>query len=265
MTPDPYQAAGGPSDPQSWNQYAYTRGDPVNRYDPGGLDDCDPNDPENPCLPGGTITTGGGRGNNPDKGGPRTCGPGLVLDSHGHCVPPFSECDRGSTAEDKNLSFIVQNYAAANQLSTTYGVPADWILGWAAQESGYGHGDSQAQLQDNFYNEILPPGGVTGGWAGAVPCPAKAAPGWACFDSFYGSANGALNKVSAFMSVFMQSNPGASMAQVFQAMNNKFTFDTGSDAAQYGQEIQNTTQGGLGLKNSLDQRIHCLLNEGDIP
>ena len=40
MTPDPYQASGGPSDPQSWNRYAYTRGDPVNRFDPGGLDDC---------------------------------------------------------------------------------------------------------------------------------------------------------------------------------------------------------------------------------
>src|SRR5579863_6033770 len=31
MTPDPYSASGGPSDPQSWNQYSYTRGDPVNR------------------------------------------------------------------------------------------------------------------------------------------------------------------------------------------------------------------------------------------
>jgi hypothetical protein len=39
MTPDPYQASGGPSDPQSWNRYAYTRGDPVNRYDPWGTQD----------------------------------------------------------------------------------------------------------------------------------------------------------------------------------------------------------------------------------
>ncbi len=41
MTPDPYKASGGPSDPGSWNRYAYTRGDPVNRADPGGLDDED--------------------------------------------------------------------------------------------------------------------------------------------------------------------------------------------------------------------------------
>ena len=40
MTPDPYQASGGPSDPGSWNRYTYTRADPVNRRDPLGLADC---------------------------------------------------------------------------------------------------------------------------------------------------------------------------------------------------------------------------------
>jgi hypothetical protein len=39
MTPDPSKSSGGPADPQSWNKYAYTRGDPVNRYDPTGLMD----------------------------------------------------------------------------------------------------------------------------------------------------------------------------------------------------------------------------------
>ncbi len=38
MTPDPYHASGAPSDPQSWNRYGYTAGDPVNRLDPNGLD-----------------------------------------------------------------------------------------------------------------------------------------------------------------------------------------------------------------------------------
>ena len=40
MTPDPYKGntggAGNPNDPQSWNKYAYTAGDPVNRLDPTG-------------------------------------------------------------------------------------------------------------------------------------------------------------------------------------------------------------------------------------
>jgi hypothetical protein len=41
MTPDPYQGNSGgpgdPSDPQSWNRYAYTTGDPVNYNDPAGM------------------------------------------------------------------------------------------------------------------------------------------------------------------------------------------------------------------------------------
>jgi RHS repeat-associated protein len=36
LTPDPYQASGGPADPQSWNRYAYALNDPVNYKDPGG-------------------------------------------------------------------------------------------------------------------------------------------------------------------------------------------------------------------------------------
>ena len=42
MTPDPYTNSGRLNDPQSWNRYAYTRGDPVNRYDPSGMDDSVP-------------------------------------------------------------------------------------------------------------------------------------------------------------------------------------------------------------------------------
>ncbi len=37
MTPDPYMASGGRSDPQSWNRYAYAQADPVNSHDPTGL------------------------------------------------------------------------------------------------------------------------------------------------------------------------------------------------------------------------------------
>jgi RHS repeat-associated protein len=36
---------GHPSDPGSWNKYAYAGGDPINRKDPSGRDYCDPNDP----------------------------------------------------------------------------------------------------------------------------------------------------------------------------------------------------------------------------
>jgi RHS repeat-associated protein len=65
MTPDPYKGnSGGPGDPRdplSWNRYAYTRGDPVNRYDPAGLDDCSPGD----TLPCSTTVNGS---SNPPEG-----------------------------------------------------------------------------------------------------------------------------------------------------------------------------------------------------
>ena len=39
LSSDPYRASGGTSDPGSWNRFAYTRADPINRFDPSGLED----------------------------------------------------------------------------------------------------------------------------------------------------------------------------------------------------------------------------------
>jgi RHS repeat-associated protein len=53
LTPDPSNstatAPSDPSNPQSWNRFAYASSDPVNKNDPTGLDDCDPDDPSD-CL-----------------------------------------------------------------------------------------------------------------------------------------------------------------------------------------------------------------------
>jgi RHS repeat-associated protein len=56
MSADPYKASGGTSDPGSWNRYAYTRGDPVNRADPGGLEDCSPD--ADFCTTGTAVADG---------------------------------------------------------------------------------------------------------------------------------------------------------------------------------------------------------------
>jgi RHS repeat-associated protein len=37
-TPDPYGGSGNPANPSSWNRYTYAGNDPINLYDPSGLD-----------------------------------------------------------------------------------------------------------------------------------------------------------------------------------------------------------------------------------
>ena len=61
LSADPYVNSAGPTEPGSWNRYAYTRGDPTNRVDPEGLDDsgCGAFDEDfcedSPILDGGTF------------------------------------------------------------------------------------------------------------------------------------------------------------------------------------------------------------------
>ncbi len=52
-SPDPYKASGGPQDPGSWNRYRFVDGDPINHYDPDGLDSITPSTPFTfPCTVG---------------------------------------------------------------------------------------------------------------------------------------------------------------------------------------------------------------------
>ena len=81
LTPDPYQNSAGPTDPGSWNRFAYARGDPVNRFDPTGLDDEDLDDGDD----GGDFGGGDGGGGGGGGGGGTDQG-----------TPPDSDCGQGS-------------------------------------------------------------------------------------------------------------------------------------------------------------------------
>jgi RHS repeat-associated protein len=61
-----------PRNPLSWNRYAYTKGNPIGRYDPRGLEDCDPDDDDG-CYcdddPDGDGCTCSDDGSDCDSGG----------------------------------------------------------------------------------------------------------------------------------------------------------------------------------------------------
>jgi RHS repeat-associated protein len=59
LSPDPYRNSAGLADPGSWNHYAYAGNDPVNFFDPAGLEQLFP---ENNPVPGGPYDQGGGGG-----------------------------------------------------------------------------------------------------------------------------------------------------------------------------------------------------------
>ena len=111
MTPDLYQGtSGGPGDsnnPQSWNRYAYVLGDPVNWFDPQGLDNCSPGDPL-PCTI--TVNGNGGSGGGSGGGGGGSPNPGGTTKNH-NSAPPPPPCV--SQVQYLTLNFIQTNYAAA--------------------------------------------------------------------------------------------------------------------------------------------------------
>jgi RHS repeat-associated protein len=108
MTPDPYQGNGGgpgdPNNPQSWNRYAYTVGDPVNWNDPDGEFYQPPQQPPNQPLPPIVNSNQGGSPN-----------PGGTTKNHNGAPPNpiLTAAQVVSTAEQLALQWLNNSSCAA--------------------------------------------------------------------------------------------------------------------------------------------------------
>ena len=250
LTADRYMASGGPSNPGSWNRYAYAGGDPTNFVDPTGrimagpgscdeLGDCDtcvnldPFDPEwEPLCQQVPVRR-----------------------------PPPPPQKPKCNSDDAASQFILANYDAVAAISAAQNFPLDWLFAWIAQESGWG-ASYQATQNNNFLNETKRVSQKVGLWAGATACGAGAYAGtvqgvpginFSCFPSLTASVNAAFAS-SVYGPILAYANT-FSVASILQEAADA-GFDPGNP--NYGQNVANTVPG-------VDRRINCLEQKGLIP
>jgi hypothetical protein len=253
------KGANNPTDPGSWNHYAYTGGDPINRKDPTGLlwvEICSFGDGStDPSCGSGGVTDplcGNLLNGDPEPG----CYWGLPEQNAPSKAPP--SCESGLNQRD--ISFVSNNFFAALSVSVSNGnvLSADFILAWGANESGFGTSNASIN-NDNFFGETNPSGNPnkTAPWQGAVPCAqvgAKASPGYACFSgsTLAASALAALaGRHGLYLTVasFFQ---GFSVATVAQAIADAgWCTDSLCNNGQYGAVVQKDY-------NELVPVINCL-------
>jgi hypothetical protein len=150
--------------PQGWNRYAYVAGDPVNYYDPAGMDACSGNYGV-PCF---SITVvrflyflwlrsfGGGGGGSWDLPVPEAAEPielpepGLDLESGPGESAIRPECDPRRDSNARILTFIAKYRKDAAAVAEQLGTTTEAILGLSALESRWGK-SRFAQEGNNFF------------------------------------------------------------------------------------------------------------------
>jgi RHS repeat-associated protein len=239
LTVDPYLNSAGPTDPGSWNRYAYTRGDPVNRIDPHGQEDCPILDGSDTCACVEARTARGPTDDLSGSGGGNGCDPPGSGGGGGGGegpAPPGPSCE--DSLNQRDINYVEQNAGAAYGVSAQVGggVSGGFILAWAAVESIFGT-SSVAQNNNNYFGEKFltncgPTGttcvpnsnpNATAPWAGAIPCAniGSPNPGFACFavSALGGSALAALSTGNGKYLKAAES-AGGSVAQMAQAIAN---------------------------------------------
>ena len=245
MTPDQSSTNNDPSNPGSWNHYAYVNGDPVNLNDPAGL-----------FTEGDDGDDGGGDPGPGDQGG-HSPGQTPVLNKGN---TPYPECNKGDNPSvDNKINFIVANYgdAASEAAGITAAVGGNTntlttaFLQWSAWESHYGQ--DPGNIAENNYFGAQNKYNTAGAWNGAaIPCvrggpgnPIPANSQNACFSSdlSWGQELGdLLNTASGKTGVTylnaletgLTSNPNESSANILQSLANN-----GWNGRNYGSTVAN--------------------------
>ena len=229
-TPDPDGIkTANPGNPLSWNRYAYTKGNPIGRFDPRGLEDCDPDDDDG-CYcdddPDGDGCTCSDDGSECDSGGGGGGGGG------GTSEPPCT-----SQFTDYQVSFVEADYQGATAVASQY-TTSDAstltvaFLDWGAWESGW----NQATLGAVNPSTSLACTRDNGeGWQ--FPAQSSANQGAACFPagtSFQSELTASLGSVphtkrnpnksnvsyGGFLSGVLAKNPNAGVAALLQGIAN---------------------------------------------
>lgn len=225
---DPFRGSAGPQSPQSWNRYAYVQGDPVNHRDRSGL----MRDDDGYCpAEFGTCTDDPGPG--PDYGcyvsdwdpTPRPACESTT--SKPDPAPPQQDCR--SDYAGYQVTFVMSHYVDSVTLGTQAGIPSTWVLGWSAEESGWGGVTANAAIMRHPNNYFSWHG------TGDVSCPPGVSTILGCFSSYYAAGRTALfsmnnyfnykgypqhQGVTAGMILLDQYGSGANPAQAFQALRN---------------------------------------------
>jgi RHS repeat-associated protein len=150
-TADPYQASGGPEDPQSWNRYAYVGNDSVNFTDRRGTNRAalDSN-LENVCMFSATTwdelacREGSGLGGDWGGGG-GACSLGSSFISTGYSCEYYEPLPASEEESPWNCPAVYQNWidahgSDASAVAQTIGTTEANLLALSAYESGWGGG-----------------------------------------------------------------------------------------------------------------------------
>ncbi len=160
------------------------------------------------------------------------------------------------------VDFVEAHYSDAVRLSNGSGVPVEWILGWAAEESGYGQGRF-ARLQNNYFS-----------WRGNgdIVCPESAQGNpFGCYSSFLASGIDALFSRENYLRYLTCNIPAVNQRgcvtvaeilkdQIFKGASVQGAFQAVRDAGyasnpNYGASVRRKV-------NDVTLTINCLKSQG---